>query len=77
MAHTAVATLQTAWDCRWSRPGHHLTGVAERHQPETRWVCVRDGHRRPLAIDECESCPRWEQHDPVQTTSAVRPASRD
>ena len=77
MAHTAVATMQTVWDCRWSRPGHHLTGIAEHHQPETRWVCVREGRRRSLAIDECESCPHWELQDPVQATRAISPASHE
>ena len=29
MAKTAIATLQTAWDCKWSRPGFRLAGVEE------------------------------------------------
>ena len=60
MARTAIATLQTVWDCHWSRPGHRLTGVEDALQPESRWVCVRDGHRRAVDEEECESCAYWE-----------------
>jgi hypothetical protein len=63
MARTAVATLQTAPDCRWSRLGHRLNGVAEEKQPETTWVCVREGIRRDLREDECATCPHWELDD--------------
>jgi hypothetical protein len=60
MATTAIATLQPVWDCRWSRPGHRLTGVSDTLQPESRWVCVREGQRRNLREDECHTCPDWE-----------------
>jgi hypothetical protein len=60
MSSTAIATLQTAWDCRWSRPGHRVTGIEDRLQPETLWVCVRDGDRRCISTEECEECPHWE-----------------
>ena len=63
MARTAIATLQTAPDCRWSRLGHRLNGVAEAKQPETTWVCVREGVRRDLREDECAACPHWELDD--------------
>jgi len=56
----ATATLQTVWDCRWSRPGHHITGVSDALQPETTWVCTRDGDRRAVCGDECAGCARWE-----------------
>ena len=59
MAKTAVATLQTIWDCRWSRPGFRLHGVGEPHQPESLWVCTRDGHRRGVTEEECQRCPHW------------------
>ena len=45
MARTAVATQQTVWDCRFSRPGFRLFGVAEVQQPEKLWVCTRNGRR--------------------------------
>jgi hypothetical protein len=61
MPTTTVATLQTAWDCKWSRPGFRLTGVSDRLQPETTWVCVRTGPRRDLADDQCEKCAFWEE----------------
>lgn len=60
MTRTATVVLQPVWACYWSRPGHRLTGVAEALQPETRWVCVRDGERRPIADRQCETCPCWE-----------------
>ena len=60
MAKTAVATLQTIWDCRWSRPGYRLSGVKESLQPESLWVCVRTGHRHPASDARCETCPHWE-----------------
>ena len=60
MAKIAYATLQPAWDCRWSSPGYRLTGVREARQPETRWVCTREGHRRLLSDDECLTCEYWE-----------------
>jgi hypothetical protein len=60
---TAVATLQTAWDCRWSRPGYRLTGAQEADQPEPLWVCIRTGGRTPIRGVECEACPHWERDD--------------
>jgi hypothetical protein len=60
MARTAIATLQTVWDCRWSRPGLRLTGVHEDLQPEPTWVCVRDGHHRAIQEDDCATCAFWE-----------------
>jgi hypothetical protein len=60
MPTTAVATLQTAWDCKWSRPGYRLIGVSEHDQPESLWVCVRTGKRVPLGESACEACPHWE-----------------
>ena len=59
MSATRVATLQTIWDCRWSRPGYRVAGVEDHLQPETRWVCVR-GDRRCISEEECEQCPHWE-----------------
>ena len=65
----ATATLQTVWDCRWSRPGHHITGVSDALQPETTWVCTRDGDRRAVCGDECARCSRWE---PVAAGMAIQ-----
>jgi len=65
----ATATLQTVWDCRWSRPGHHITGVSEALQPETTWVCTRDGDRRAVCGEECVSCSRWE---PLAADAAIQ-----
>ena len=65
----ATATLQTVWDCRWSRPGHHITGVSDALQPETTWVCTRDGDRRAVCSDECARCSRWE---PLAAGTAIQ-----
>ena len=59
MPTTAVATLQTIWDCKWSRPGYRVAGVEEQFQPETAWVCVR-GERRGVTERDCEHCAHWE-----------------
>jgi hypothetical protein len=53
--------LQAIWDCRFSSPGHRLTGVADHQQPEPAWVCARAGERRPVTDWECAACPRWER----------------
>ena len=63
MAKTAVATLQTIWDCRWSRPGFRLSGVKEDLQPESVWVCIRTGRRQTVTDAKCETCPHWEFDD--------------
>ena len=63
MAKTAIATLQTMWDCRWSRPGFRLSGVKESQQPESIWVCVRTLPRRSITDVECATCPHWEHDD--------------
>jgi hypothetical protein len=60
MATTALVMLQPVWDCRWSRNGYHLTGVADAQQPEGEWVCVREGARRNVSDEECRTCPHWE-----------------
>jgi hypothetical protein len=73
MARTAIATFQTAPDCRWSRLGHRLNGVAEAKQPETTWVCVREGVRRDLRDDECAECPHWELDDAGSDIAVSRP----
>ena len=61
MSTVAVASLQTAWDCKWSRPGYRLSGVEERLQPESLWVCARTAARVPIKESDCETCPYWEQ----------------
>jgi len=61
MPNISVAVMQTVWDCRWSRPGYRLSGVDDAKQPETVWVCVRTGRRRPVTDDECDTCHQWER----------------
>lgn len=61
------AKLQTIWDCRFSRPGYRVIGVADHLQPEKLWVCVRSGERRGVTEEECEECPYWEDL-PIQSS---------
>ena len=60
MSRTPVATLQTIWGCRWSRPGYRIAGMDDRFQPEPTWICVRDGRREAVVERGCETCERWE-----------------
>lgn len=61
MDRTAVATMQTPWDCRWARLGYRLPGLPEAQQLEGLWVCVRrEGVRRTVTDKECAECGFWE-----------------
>ena len=57
---SVTATIQGPWNCRWSSPGHRITGLPDAVQPESVWMCARDGERRPVSDDECVQCSRWE-----------------
>jgi len=63
MAKTAIAVKQSAWECKWSRPGFRLAGIEETLQPESTWVCVRTGTRLPVSDERCEECPYWQGDD--------------
>lgn len=64
MSRIAVMPIQTIWDCRWSQPGYRLRGVDEKHQPESMWVCLREGaRRRPVSEEVCARCPDWQADD--------------
>jgi len=63
MARIAIATRQSAWECKWSRPGFRLAGMDEAQQPESVWMCVRTGQRRTLAEHTCDHCPYWQQDE--------------
>jgi hypothetical protein len=84
MSHTAVATLQTIWDCKWSRPAAPTFGSPQDVAPVTRWMCIRTADRRAVSESECETCPFWEfgarlVSDPAGETERVRgtmPADR-
>ena len=75
MATTALVMLQPVWDCRWSRNGYHLTGVADAQQPEGAWVCVREGTRRNVSDVECRTCPHWELSPGTRTHAHVARAA--
>lgn len=63
MTKVAAATLQTLWDCRWSRPASRLTNTRARPQPAGVWMCIRAGRRRVVTEPECERCGFWEATD--------------
>lgn len=76
MARTMATVKQTPWDCRWSQPGHQLTGVDEDHQPEGRWVCTRsmpEGVRRTVTDEECATCAHWQAEDSPQASRFAAP----
>lgn len=57
----SIKTIQTAWNCRWSRLGYRLDAVLEHEQPESLWVCVRPPNaRRSVTEEECATCECWE-----------------
>ena len=72
MARTAIATLQTAWDCRWSRPAFQLEKTVGIARPEATWVCTRDGARQLIDPHDCETCPFWEKDDIATPPAATR-----
>jgi hypothetical protein len=71
----ATATFQNIWNCRWSRPGHRITGLSDAVQPESVWVCAREGERRSVTDDECARCSRWEPSATAVAPVGVFPLS--
>lgn len=62
MATTAIATLQTIWDCKWSRLAYKPEG--DQPPPESLWICVRPGRvKSSVTAEECVTCPHWEATD--------------
>ena len=55
-----ATTTHSAANCQSTRLGFRLSFVGEAKQPESLWVCVRDGGRRAVGDSECEQCARWE-----------------
>jgi hypothetical protein len=76
MSRIAIATLQTPWDCKWSRFGRMRTtrpGIAV----EGLWVCVYgNAGRRPIEESVCATCPNWE-YEPSAGRMAVPGANTD
>lgn len=62
----------TAANCQSTRLGYRLSFVNEAVQPESLWVCERDGDRRAATDSECERCARWQ---PSEETVAPRPVA--
>lgn len=78
MAKTTVATLQTAWDCRWSRPDYHVATSPAIKRLESAWACLRDGQRQTIDPADCETCSFWQQEDhPAWTSADTSVAARD
>lgn len=71
---TPISTAhQTAQDCYWSRPGHRLSGVSDSEQPESVWVCVREGHRQNVAEEDCATCAYWQRDVTAGSAPAAVP----
>ena len=70
MSTIAIATLQTPWDCKWSRFGR-MQSARPHALVEGLWVCVyHDGVRRPIQASDCETCPHWEFEPPLERMRA-------
>ena len=68
MPTIAIATLQTIWDCRWSRPARALFAVDD-CKTDALWICVRPTAtvvRRPVTEEECEKCPHGELNASIE-----------
>ena len=69
MSKIAIATLQTPWDCKWSRFGR-MRSRGPNTVAEGLWVCVYgNAARRPIHASECETCPYWEYQPPLERMS--------
>ena len=76
MSRNATATLQTPWDCKWSRFGR-MRSTRPNTTVEGLWVCVYgNAGRRPIDESDCATCPYWE-YDPPFGHGAVRRAKPD
>jgi hypothetical protein len=51
-----TATLQTIWDCRWSRPGYRVLGVQDHLQPEKLRFDRRCALVLPSDLVVCRAC---------------------
>jgi hypothetical protein len=74
MSSTATATLQTPWDCRWSRFAG-TPGAGSNAAAKCFWVCVYgDTAERPICESECETCPNWDFTPPLERLNSGWPA---
>jgi hypothetical protein len=66
MAQTAIAVIQTPWDCRWTRIAWKRTTACVDEPPDCyAWLCIREpGAPRRVDERDCEDCPYWEMEDP-------------
>lgn len=66
MIRLPLIDVHTPWDCRWTRLGKPARRISrhgsrqEQRDQDPAWVCVRNGGRRSVADEECESCEHWE-----------------
>ena len=72
MSRIAIATLQSGWDCRWSRPDENAGPIPPGGESV---VCDRTGVQRRVSLAECESCVHWEFAHNAPETVAMAAAS--
>ena len=60
----AVVTLQTPWDCRWSRFASRR--AAQGHRPKTLWMCTYRKSQVPIVASDCDDCPCFEFQPPLE-----------
>ena len=60
----AVTTLQTPWDCRWSRFASRRGTAGQR--PKTLWVCTYRCSQIPILASDCDNCSCFEFQPPLE-----------
>lgn len=72
----AVTTLQTPWDCRWSRFASRRRTAG---QPKTLWVCTYRNSKIPILASDCDNCSCFEFQPPLDALheDAARLADSD
>ena len=64
MYRNPVVDVQTPWECRWTCMANRVPRGTRRQQAQTViWLCLRDGTRRHVTDEDCESCECWEPED--------------
>jgi hypothetical protein len=69
----AVTTLQTPWDCRWSRFASRRRAAG----PKTLWVCTYRNSQIPILATDCDTCTCFEFQPPLDALHEDTPRCHD